>query len=107
MSEWRDKLVELRTAIVANDWTPTQIRSATDQQIKTLLSLSDEVFDRVKERFDKMRHLAAAQKEAYDNEAMFAQIISKLTAAENQWLKAQDSIWLAERINPPVREVLQ
>jgi uncharacterized protein YydD (DUF2326 family) len=105
MSEWRDKTEDFKTAVVANDWTPAQIRSASNGQIKLLLSLNDDVFNRVKVYFDKVRHLVSGFKEEKDSEEMFVGILAKLTTPQKNWLKRQDAVWLSEKINPPAKGI--
>jgi len=96
---WRDRIEQLKDKIDDSNLTETQIRNATPTQIKNFLNLSDEQYDSIPTHLWEriISHSATYARRKFED-GVFASILTVLSSPQKQWLKAQDSIQLAERI---------
>ncbi len=90
MSILQEKTQLLRAAIIDNDWTIEQIENATDDQVKSLLRISNDQYDTFKKWMPRMKDQLIGLKKKHDNTVMIQSIKDSLTVEQNKWLRDVD-----------------
>ena len=99
MAYWRDYIRVFEQKVDSSGLTESQVINATDAKLKSFLSIDAAELEEIRIRLPRIKGYAASYARRRDKAAEFAKIISKLTSANLEFLKAMDKEELSERLN--------
>lgn len=98
MTYWRDHIPTLKRKVDASSLTESQVRDATDAQVKNFLNLTDNQFSDIRKWLPRIKNHVIRHVRKKIEAAMYASIVAALSTPQKQWLKAQDMAEFNERI---------
>ena len=105
MSEWQDRMEELKTAVVAGDLSVDAIEKSTDDDFKRLLSVTDDQFNRVKKWMPRIKDQLVGYKAREDNRTMLKSIRDALNPEQKRWIASLSVEELFTMFKPKYGEV--